>query len=163
MVRPTIYPELWKTDGFMPLSIASGQRQTLSASSRTWTMVADFISFDNNYYTCRVCLRTLSLTLPPLPLALSPLCPHSLSPLSLPTLSSLSLPLSLSILSLPLFPSLSPLLLLSLCFGVHMCIPMCIYPTSPHGQDVTQGQFLRLFHRFKFRGFLLLEWLPHQG
>ena len=36
-------------------------------------------------------------------------------------------------------------------------------PTPPLGQDMTQGQFLEEFNRFEFRGFLLLDYLLHQG
>ena len=37
-----------RTDGFIPFPYAFVQIETKAASSRIWTRVSDFISFDNN-------------------------------------------------------------------------------------------------------------------
>ena len=39
-----------KTDWLMPFSTVLSQHEMQTTSSRTWTQVADFISFDGKYY-----------------------------------------------------------------------------------------------------------------
>ena len=44
-------------DGFMPFPRALVQSKMKTASSRIWTQIANFISYDNNHYAKHILLK----------------------------------------------------------------------------------------------------------